>query len=151
MANFLKNLFGTGDENEGFMDYGDEGYDTSSSAVTEEEADYSSSYSSSSSSFMNTGSAPRAINIHGGSSGQPKITIMKPTTYEEVMEDAIARLREGTIIFLNLTTIGPEVGARVVDFMTGAVAMCGGRIKKVEAYCYAVAPKNVDWVGIIED
>ena len=150
MANFFKNLFGTGDDNEGFVDYEDDGYDTSSSAVTEEEAGYGSGYSSSS--YMSSNPAPRAINIHNGFSSQSKITIMKPTDYEkEVMQDIIERVQEGTIIFLNLTTIGHDMGLRVVDFITGAAAMCGGRAQKVQEYCYAVAPKNVDWVGIIED
>lgn len=150
MQNFFKNLFGTGDDNEGFIDYEDDGYDTSSSAVTEEEAGYSSSYSAPSSSYVSS-SAPRAINIHNGPSGQPKITIMKPAGYDEVMTDAIARLREGTIIFLNLNGIDQEVGTRIVDFMTGAAAMCDGRIKKVDTCSYAVAPKNVEWVNTIED
>lgn len=150
MQNFFKNLFGTGDDNEGFVDYEDDGYDTSSSAVTEEEASYSSSYSAPSSSYASS-PAPRAINIHNGSSNQPKITIMKPAGYDEVMTDAIARLREGTIIFLNLNGIDQEVGTRIVDFMTGAAAMCDGRIKKVDTCSYAVAPKNVEWVNTIED
>ena len=150
MANFFKNLFGTGDDNEGFVDYEEDSYDTSSSAVTEEEASYSSSYSSSSP-FMSSSSSSRVINMHSGSAGQPKVTVMKPTSYEEVMEDVISRLQEGTIIFLNLTKIGHDIGLRIVDFITGAAAMCGGRIQKVQEYCYAVAPKNVDWVGIIED
>ncbi|MDE7230083.1 MAG: cell division protein SepF [Oscillospiraceae bacterium] len=150
MQNFFKNLFGTGDDNEGFVDYEDDGYDMSSSAVTEEEAGYGSSYSAPSSSFVSN-SAPRAINIHNGSSGQPKITIMKPAGYDEVMTDAIARLREGTIIFLNLNGIDQEVGTRIVDFMTGAAAMCDGRIKKVDTCSYAIAPKNVEWVNTIED
>lgn len=155
MQNFFKNLFGTGDENEGFNDYEDEeygGYDTSSSAVTEEEASYSPSYSAPSSNFSSS-STSRAISFHNGSVGQSKIVIMKPSSYEEVMTDAIARLREGTIIFLNLNGIDKEKGTRIVDFLTGAVAMCDGRIKSVDdkTGCYAIAPKNVEWVGIIED
>ena len=151
MANFFKNLFGTGDADEGFVDYEEDSYDTSSSAVTEEEAGYSSSYTSSSPSFMSAGSGSRAINIHSGSAGQPKVTVLIPTSYEEVMEDLITRLQEGTIIFLNLTKVGHDIGTRIVDFVAGATAMCGGRAQKVQEYCYAVAPKNVDWVGIIED
>ena len=40
MGNFFKNIFGTGDENEGFVDYEDNNgsYDTTSNAVTNEEA-----------------------------------------------------------------------------------------------------------------
>lgn len=145
MAGFLKSIFGTGDENEGFMDYEDTGYDASSSAVTNEEADYSSSYMSNS-----YGGASKVINMHGGS-GIPKLFIMKPSGYDEVMNGAVDMLREGTIIFLNLNGIDQEIGTRIVDFMTGVAAAFEGRIKKVDTCCYAVAPKNVDWINNIDE
>lgn len=145
MKGFLKNIFGTTDENEGFVDYEDEvGYDVSSNAVTEEEADYSGSFSSISS-FGGT-SSKSAINMHAGQ--QPKIMIMKPTSYDDVINEAVAKLREGTIIFLNLNDLDQEQGTRIVDFMTGAAAMCDGRIERADTCCYAVAPKNVEWVNI---
>lgn len=145
MKGLWKNIFGTGDENEGFVDYEEDGYDTSSSAVTEEEADYSGSFSSINS--FGTSTAPKAaINLHANQ--QPKIMIMKPTSYDDVMKEAIARLREGTIIFLNLNDIDQEVGTRIVDFMTGAAAMCDGRIERADTCCYAVAPKNVEWLNL---
>lgn len=150
MANFLKSIFGTGDENEGFEDYGD-GYDTSSSAVTSEEADYSSGFSSFSSSYGNSNTgASKVINMHSGS-GIPKLFIMKPSGYDEVMNGAVDMLREGTIIFLNLNGIDQEIGTRIVDFMTGVAAAFEGRIKKVDTCCYAVAPKNVDWINNIDE
>ena len=122
MANFLKSIFGTGDENEGFVDY-DDGYDTSSNAVTNEEAGFSSGYSDFSSSYGNNSSSSKIINM----------------------------LREGTIIFLNLNGIDQEIGTRIVDFMTGVAAAFEGRIKKVDTCCYAVAPKNVDWINNIDE
>lgn len=146
MANFLKSIFGTGDDNEGFVDYGD-GYDTSSSAVTNEEADYSSGYSNLSSSYNNSS---KVINMHSNS-GIPKLFIMKPAKYEDVMNGAVDMLREGTIIFLNLNGIDQEIGTRIVDFMTGVAAAFEGRIKKVDTCCYAVAPKNVDWINNIDE
>lgn len=146
MANFLKSIFGTGDENEGFMDY-DEGYDTSSNAVTNEEADYSSGYSDFSGSY---GNSSKVINMHSGA-GAPKLFIMKPSKYEDVMNGAVDMLREGTIIFLNLNGIDQEIGTRIVDFMTGVAAAFEGRIKKVDTCCYAVAPKNVDWINNIDE
>ena len=150
MANFLKSIFGTGDENEGFEDYG-EGYDTSSSAVTSEEADYSSGFSSFASSYGNSNTgASKIINMHSGS-GIPKLFIMKPSGYDEVMNGAVDMLREGTIIFLNLNGIDQEIGTRIVDFMTGVAAAFEGRIKKVDTCCYAVAPKNVDWINNIDE
>lgn len=146
MANFLKSIFGTGDENEGFVDYED-GYDTSSNAVTNEEADYSSGYSNFS---PYGGASSKVINMHSGS-GIPKLFIMKPSGYDEVMNGAVDMLREGTIIFLNLNGIDQEIGTRIVDFMTGVAAAFEGRIKKVDTCCYAVAPKNVDWINTIDE
>ena len=145
--NFLKNLFGTGDENEGFMDYED-GYDVSSSAVTEEEAGYSSYDERSDFSGYKTPS--KIINMHSGLD-TPKFYVMKPSGYDEVMNGAVDMLREGTIIFLNLNGIDKEVGTRIVDFMTGVAAAFEGRIKKVDTCCYAVAPKNVEWINTIDD
>lgn len=153
MAGFLKNIFGTGDENEGFMDYDDEmSYDATSSAVTDEEADYgySSAYSDFSSKSYGSSSGSKIINMHSGS-GIPKLYIMKPSGYDEVMNGAVDMLREGTIIFLNLNGIDQEIGTRIVDFMTGVAAAFEGRIKKVDTCCYAVAPKNVDWINTIDE
>lgn len=145
---FLQNIFGTANEEEEYYDInGNDGYDTSSSAVTEEEAGFGSIYSAPQTSF---GSSSKAINIHSGSITS-KITVMKPKRFEEMMNEAIAGLQSGTIIFLNLTETVNGEGARIVDFMTGAAAMCGGRVQKVDTCCYAVAPKGVEWVNTIED
>lgn len=153
MANFLKSIFGPVDENEGFKDY-DEGYDVSSSAVTDEEAGYSSGYSGYSgySDYSDSygSNSSKVINMHSGSEA-PKLFIMKPTKYEDVMSGAVDMLREGTIIFLNLNGIDQEIGTRIVDFMTGVAAAFEGRIKKVDTCCYAVAPKNVDWINSIDE
>ena len=146
MANFLKNLFGAGEENEGFVDYED-GYDTSSSAVTNEEAGYSS-YDERSD--FGGYKSSKILNMHSGLD-IPKLYVMKPSGYDEVMNGAVDMLRQGTIIFLNLHGIDKEVGTRIVDFMTGVAAAFEGRIKKVDTCCYAVAPKNVEWINTIDD
>lgn len=148
MGNFFKNIFGTGDENEGFVDYEENSgsYDTTSNAVTNEEAGFSDYGSSKSDSY---GSSSKYINLH--SAGIPKLTILKPKSYEEVMSDAVELLREGTIIILNLNDISSDISMRIVDFMTGVTAAFEGRIKRIEAFCYAAAPKNVDWINNIED
>lgn len=148
MLNFLKNLSGVEDDDEDFVDYGDSGYDTSSSAVTEEEAD------STDRGFSDMGKSSfgssRAINLHN-SMERPKISIMQPSSYEEVMSEAVDQLRDGTIIFLNLNDVDNENAIRIVDFMTGVAAAFEGRIKKVYTRGYAIAPKNVDWINPIDD
>lgn len=149
---FLKNLFSNGfnteEENEGFRDYAESGYDDSSSAVTNEEAGYSDYDDGSSYSYKDSSS--KILSIHNGADS-PKLYVMKPSGYDEVMNGAVDMLREGTIIFLNLNGIDKEVGTRIVDFMTGVAAAFEGRIKKVDTCCYAVAPKNVEWINTIDD
>ena len=149
MGNFFKNIFGTGDENEGFVDYEEDSgsYDTTSNAVTNEEASYSSDYSSSKSDSY--GSSSKYINLH--SAGAPKLAILKPKSYEDVMSEAVELLREGTIIILNLNDISSDISMRIVDFMTGVTAAFEGRIKRVEGFTYTCAPKNTDWINNIED
>lgn len=149
MAGFLKGIFGpnSDDYDEGFVDYDESSYDTSSSAVTEEEAGYSSNYSDSHTSSFSSSKAISLRNV----ADIPKLYIMKPSGYDEVMTGAVDMLREGTIIFLNLNGIDQEIGTRIVDFMTGVAAAFEGRIKKVDTCCYAVAPKNVDWISTIDD
>ena len=149
MAGFLKGIFGpTGDDyDEGFVDYDESSYDMSSSAVTEEEAGYSSNFGDSHTSSFSSSKAISLRNI----ADTPKLYIMKPSGYDEVMTGAVDMLREGTIIFLNLNGIDQEIGTRIVDFMTGVAAAFEGRIKKVDTCCYAVAPKNVDWISTIDD
>lgn len=150
MAGFWKGILGTpnDDYDEGFVDYDESSYDTSSSAVTEEEASYSSNYEEPHrSSFASSSKAISLRNV----ADIPKLYIMKPSGYDEVMTGAVDMLREGTIIFLNLNGIDQEIGTRIVDFMTGVAAAFEGRIKKVDTCCYAVAPKNVDWISTIDD
>lgn len=142
----LDKIFGTPADEEEYVDYeNNDGYDVSSSAVTDEEAGFSAPYTPSVSNNIS-----RAINIHSNSITS-KITVMKPTSFEEMMDEFISSLRDGTIIFVNLTEISTEEGARIVDFMTGAAYMCDGRIEKLQARCYAVAPKNVEWIKTIKD
>ncbi len=149
MAGFLRNLFGTADDSEGFVDYESESYDTSSSAVTNEEAGYSSGYSEPKS-YSSSSSGSKFVNIGTGSASPTKIKILKPKSYEEVIEVAVDLIREGTTIFINLNGLSNDICIRIVDFMTGVTAAFQGDIKKVDAYCYAAAPKNVDLIDSID-
>ena len=146
MAGFFKNLFGVAEEGEGFVDYESESYDTSSSAVTNEEA--YSSYSEPKPYTSTSGS--KFVNIGTGSSSPAKIKILKPKSYEEVIEVAVDLIREVTFIFINLNGLSNDICIRIVDFMTGVTAAFQGDIKKVDAYCYAAAPKNVDLIDTID-
>lgn len=151
MAGFLKNLFGTADESEGFRDYDSEGYDTSSSAVTNEEAEYSSSESYDNSTSMGTSSSfssSKYINMHNSGDNRFKFAILKPANYEEIMKDGVEMLKSGTLIFMNLSDVDQRNREKIIDFMVGVAAALDGKIRQVgTTFCYAVAPKNVDWVS----
>ena len=152
MANFFKSIFGSGETDEDFVDY-DESYDTSSSAVTEQEADYASSvsYEQPQSRFsQKSGStSSRVINMHNSNGG--KLAVLFPTSYEEVMKDAVGYLKDNAIVFLNLDSVDVDLRMRIVDFMTGVCAAIDGKIKKTASCSYAVAPKNVEWINDIDD
>lgn len=149
MARFLDNFFGRADDdsNEGFVDY-----DASSSAVTEEEADYWSGYGNSNpTGYTAPASNSKAISFKNVAE-PAKLCVMKPSNSDEVMYNAVDMLREGTIILLELSKLDAETAMRVVDFLTGVAAAFEGRIKCIDDHrCYAVAPKNVDWINEIED
>ncbi len=145
--NFFKSIFGTADDNEGFYGSEPDYVDQSSSAVTETEAGYDYGNDSD---YSYSSNSSKILSMHNGVDS-PKLYVMKPSGYDEVMNGAVDMLREGTIIFLNLNGIDKEVGTRIVDFMTGVAAAFEGRIKKVDTCCYAVAPKNVEWLNTIDD
>ena len=133
--------FGAGDDD--YRDYDDEmddGYDTSSSAVTDREA-YSED--------IDYGRKSKVINM--SSSGGNKLAILVPTSYEEVMQEAVSYLKESAIVILNLEKVNSDARMRIVDFMAGVVAAIDGKMKKTASCSYAVAPKNVDWINDLED
>ena len=117
----------------------DEGYDTSSSAVTEREA-YSED--------IGYGQKSKVISM---SSGGNKLAVLVPTSYEEVMQEAVSYLKESAIVILNLERVNSDARMRIVDFMAGVVAAIEGKMKKTASCSYAIAPKNVDWINDLED
>lgn len=131
--------FGGDDDYRDYDDDMDEGYDTSSSAVTEREA-YSED--------IGYGQKSKVISM---SSGGNKLAVLVPTSYEEVMQEAVSYLKESAIVILNLERVNSDARMRIVDFMAGVVAAIEGKMKKTASCSYAVAPKNVDWINDLED
>ncbi len=131
--------FGGDDDYRDYDDDMDEGYDTSSSAVTEREA-YSED--------IGYGQKSKVISM---SSGGNKLAVLVPTSYEEVMQEAVSYLKESAIVILNLERVNSDARMRIVDFMAGVVAAIEGKMKKTASCSYAIAPKNVDWINDLED
>ncbi len=120
-----------------FVDDYDEYVDTTSSAVTEAEAE--ASYSPKSEKVINM----RSSMSMGGS----RLIVLKPKDYNDVMGDAVRFLREGAIVCLNLEQVTAEARKRIVDFMTGAIAALDGKMEKISSCTYTVTPKNVTLEG----
>ena len=93
--------FGGDDDYRDYDDDMDEGYDTSSSAVTEREA-YSED--------IGYGQKSKVISM---SSGGNKLAVLVPTSYEEVMQEAVSYLKESAIVILNLERVNSDAKCRI--------------------------------------
>ena len=133
------------EDNDTFRDVEDDmdmGYDTSSSAVTEQEAaaDYSDGYESRySRSDQQRGTAQR-INIHKIPAG--KLAIMKPTEIGDILYDVVKRLKDGNVVVLNLNKIDNDNRKRIVDFTAGVVTTLGGALNAAADFTYIATPNG---------
>lgn len=85
----------------------------------------------------------------GGSSQQPmKLLVMQPEKFEDAAGIADS-MRTHNSIVLNLEAISKEEARRLVDFISGAAYIQGGRIRRIAANTYIVTPANVDLSGDI--
>jgi FtsZ-interacting cell division protein YlmF len=142
----LTEFFGGRRDDEDFEEYEqNESYDASSSAVTEEEA-----YTAPESRFGSKKSASTSRILNMSSTGN-KLSVLIPTKYEDVMQEAVVDLKQNAIVILNLEKVDASARMRIVDFMAGVVAAFDGKMKKIASCSYAVAPKNVDWIHDLED
>ena len=116
------------------------GYDDSSSAVTEEEAEAPSRFT-----------APRAsekvISMHNSGYHGASVKVIQPLKYED-MKEPVRFLRENTSVVLNLEKVASvDSRKRIVDFMAGVVAAIDGRIVRIAECTYFVVPRSVDLSG----
>ena len=117
-------------------------YDTSSSAVTEEEAEAPSRFSSSRTN-------DKVINMHSNTGFHgSSVKVVQPLKYEDIMKEPVRFLRENTSVVLNLEKVASvDSRKRIVDFMAGVVAAIDGRIVRIAECTYFVVPRTVDLSG----
>lgn len=83
----------------------------------------------------------------GGSADQPmKLMVMKPERFEDASGIAES-MRERNSIVLSLESISKEDARRLVDFISGAVYMQGGHIRRITSSTFVITPPNVDLSG----
>lgn len=123
------------------VEYEDDGYDTSSSAVTEQEAaDVSESYESRYTRSDAQRTPAQRINIHKIPAG--KLAIMKPTEIGDILYDVVKRLKDGNVVVLNLNKIDNDNRKRIVDFTAGVVTTLGGALNAAADFTYIATPNG---------
>lgn len=123
------------------VDYEEESYDTSSSAVTEQEAeDYSENYESRYTRSDAQRTSAQRINIHKIPAG--KLAIMKPTEIGDILYDVVKRLKDGNVVVLNLNKIDNDNRKRIVDFTAGVVTTLGGALNAAADFTYIATPNG---------
>lgn len=83
----------------------------------------------------------KVVSIH--STSTPKVSIVKPKTYDEVV-DICDDLKEGKIVIINSIELDPKVGQRLIDFVSGATYSLNGTLEEIEKGIYIVSPSNVE-------
>ncbi|MBQ8141429.1 MAG: cell division protein SepF [Clostridia bacterium] len=140
----MKIKFTRKDNDGGFNDFNaDEGYypgfDEEDNDVVEDDGFSSGGFGAP--------SAPEAAPF--GASGAVALKIVNPKGYSNASEIA-DYLMNGNTVLLNIEGLTRESAVRLLDYLSGAVHVLGGMMKKVGKTTIVVAPKNVD-VSSIEE
>lgn len=80
-------------------------------------------------------------------SGTPmKLVVLKPTALEDARE-CIESLRSSNTVVLDLEDTPQDIVIRVVDFISGAAYILGGRVTRLSTNTYLVTPPEVNLGG----
>ena len=95
-----------------------------------------------------TGASRGSVTMGGSrESGAPmKLVVVKPTTLEDARE-AAEGLRSNNTVVLDLEEAPRDVVIRLVDFISGAAYILGGRITRLSTSTYLVTPPEVNLSG----
>ncbi|MDT2599245.1 cell division protein SepF [Enterococcus hulanensis] len=72
-----------------------------------------------------------------------RISVVEPKAYNEAMTIA-KRVGQGEVVLINFQSLDEMKARRVVDFLTGAVFMIDGDIKRVGNEMFLCTPTNVE-------
>lgn len=125
-----------------FEESGYDEYDVSSSAVTEQEADYSKkSAEQKSEKVLNMYSGSYQGGLRGAS-----VKLVHPMRYEDIMSEPVRFLKENQTVLLNLEGLNDiKAKMRIIDFMAGVSKALDAKIEKVTECVYIAIPKTVDF------
>lgn len=75
-----------------------------------------------------------------------KMIVYRPVSYEDT-QNIIDNLKGRKPVIVNMEKIEVETAQRILDFMSGACYAVDGRVYKVSARIFLVAPANYDIIG----
>ncbi len=90
-------------------------------------------------------SSSRVLPI-GSSTGNAKIRIIKPISFEESTKIS-DEIRARRLVIFNVGGMDDDEARRVVDFVAGTVYGLSGNIRRVDGGIFVAAPSNIDITG----
>ncbi len=82
------------------------------------------------------------VSLHGDQTGNMRVMVMEPLTFEEVMGIA-DHLKRHRPVVLNLEDTAKEVAQRILDFLLGATYALDGGMHRISAGVFLFTPPNV--------
>ncbi|MEI3338348.1 MAG: cell division protein SepF [Clostridium sp.] len=83
----------------------------------------------------------KVVNIH--TSASAKVTITKPTVYDEA-QDICDAVKNRRIVLINTTALEIRTAQRLLDFVSGCCYALGGELQEIEKGVYILSPSNVE-------
>ena len=91
----------------------------------------------------------KVVNLHPD--GQLKVVLMKPVRFDEDANAIAEHLAQKRTVILYLEITDSETSRWLLDFATGVVFSCDGKLRRVASKTYIVAPGLVDLSGELVD
>lgn len=81
---------------------------------------------------------------------QVRVVVAEPRVYDDVQTLA-DHLKNRRPVIVNLEKADPEMGRRVIDFLSGAIYALNGSLQKVGSGIFLCVPSNMDITSEIRD
>jgi cell division inhibitor SepF len=88
------------------------------------------------------------VSIH--SQKNSRVVLSEPRSYDET-QDIADHLRSRRAVVVNLQRVRPDIGVRIVDFLSGTVYALNGSISKLGPNIFMCTPDSVDIHGHISE
>ena len=152
MDKFLKAIQLNGDDDSGYYDDYDEGYDNTTSKI--ESINNSAPIGKDDPSIEISEekikkASPKIVparNKKSVSGAGMEVCVNKPTSVEDAREITDTLLANRTVV-LNLEGLDVDIAQRIIDFTSGSTYAISGNLQKISRYIFIITPASVDISG----